>query len=69
MSKIKITLNGEEKFLTKNTSLAQLVAELELDIKKIAVEKNLQIINYQNFANDFLQENDKIEIVHFIGGG
>jgi sulfur carrier protein len=69
MSKIKITLNGEEFFCTQNQSLQNLIDKLGLDIKKVAVEKNLQIINATELAKEYLQENDKIEIVSFIGGG
>lgn len=69
MSKIKILLNGEEKFLEQKISVAQLIADLELDIKKIAVEKDLEIVNPDQFLEVMLDEGSRIEIVHFIGGG
>ncbi len=69
MSKIKITLNGEEKILEKKISVAQLIADLELDVKKIAVEKDLEIVNANQFAEIILDEGSSVEIVHFIGGG
>ncbi len=69
MSKIKILLNGEEKFLEQKISVAQLIADLELDIKKIAVEKDLEIVNPDQFLEVMLDEGSQIEIVHFIGGG
>jgi thiamine biosynthesis protein ThiS len=69
MSKIKIILNGEEKLIEAKTSLAQLIFQLELDLKKIAVEKDLEIINPNQFLEVVLEEGSKIEIVHFIGGG
>jgi thiamine biosynthesis protein ThiS len=69
MSKVKIILNGEEKFFESKISVAQLVASLELDVKKIAVEKDLQIINPEQFAEVMLDEGSRVEIVHFIGGG
>ncbi len=69
MSKIKILLNGEEKFLEQKISLAQLIADLELDVKKIAVEKDLEIVNPDQFLEVMLDEGSRIEIVHFIGGG
>ncbi len=69
MSKIKIILNGEEKTLSHNTTIAALIAEYELDIKKIAIEKDLEIVNPNNFAEIILDEGCRIEIVHFIGGG
>jgi len=69
MSKIKILLNGEEKFLEQKISIAQLIADLELDVKKIAVEKDLEIVNPDQFLEVILDEGSRIEIVHFIGGG
>jgi thiamine biosynthesis protein ThiS len=69
MSKIKILLNGEEKFLEQKISVAQLIADLELDVKKIAVEKDLEIVNPDQFLEVMLDEGSRIEIVHFIGGG
>jgi thiamine biosynthesis protein ThiS len=69
MSKIKILLNGEEKFLEQKISVAQLIADLELDVKKIAVEKDLEIVNPDQFLEVMLDEGSQIEIVHFIGGG
>ena len=69
MSKIKILLNGEEKFLEQKISLAQLIADLGLDVKKIAVEKDLEIVNPDQFLEVILDEGSRIEIVHFIGGG
>jgi thiamine biosynthesis protein ThiS len=69
MSKIKILLNGEEKFLEQKISVAQLIADLELDVKKIAVEKDLEIVNPNQFLEVILDEGSRIEIVHFIGGG
>ena len=69
MSKIKILLNGEEKFLEQKISVAQLIADLELDVKKIAVEKDLEIVNPDQFLEVMLDEGSRIEIVHFMGGG
>lgn len=43
--------------------------ELELDVKKIAIEKNYEIILPADFGQNILSEGDRIEIVHFIGGG
>jgi thiamine biosynthesis protein ThiS len=69
MSKIKIILNGEEKILQSKMSVAQLILELELDVKKIAVEKDLEIVNCDQFLEVMLDEGSRVEIVHFIGGG
>ncbi len=69
MSQIKFFLNGEEKFLQKEISILQLIDDLNLDVKKIAIEKDLEIILPQQFSQVLINENCKIEIVHFIGGG
>ena len=69
MAQIKITLNGEENFIKEDMTISNLIENLELDLKKIAIERNLEIVNSQDFAITKLKENDVIEIVHFIGGG
>ncbi len=69
MTKIKIFLNGELKEIEENLNISQLLLKLDLDPRKIAIEKDLEIINQQDFEKIFLDENSKIEIVHFIGGG
>ena len=69
MSQIKIFLNGEEKSLAKKMTIADLLTQLELDSKKVAVEKDLEIVNQNDFSAVVLDEGARIEIVHFIGGG
>ena len=66
---IKFLLNGEEKIINQPISLAALVHELQLDVKKIAVEKDLEIVMPDVFEKVMIEENCRIEIVHFIGGG
>jgi len=69
MSKIKITLNGEEREINSGLTIKDLADELELDLEKIAVEKDLEIINIDEFEKVVIDEGAQIEIVHFIGGG
>jgi thiamine biosynthesis protein ThiS len=69
VSKIKIILNGEEKIIPCVMSIGELILLLEFDIQKIAIEKDLEIINPDQFDQAILNEGSKIEIVHFIGGG
>lgn len=69
MSPIRIFLNGEERIIPHQMTIAELLAELELDVKKIAVEKDLEIVNQERFAEVILDEGSRVEIVHFIGGG
>lgn len=69
MSQIKIFLNGEEKIINNNVSVAGLILQLGLDVKKIAIEKDLEILQPEKFSETFLQDGARLEIVHFIGGG
>ena len=67
--KIKINLNGKILFLSKDTSLFKVIKKTKLQPNKIAIELNRKIINKKNMNKIFLKNKDKIEIVHFIGGG
>ena len=69
MMKIKIFLNGELLEIESGLTISKLLLNFEIDPKKIAIEKDLEIINPQDFSKIILTENSKIEIVHFIGGG
>ncbi len=66
---MKIFLNGEEKILERQMSIADLIIELELDTAKIAIEKDLEIVSPHDFSKTILSEGSRLEIVHFIGGG
>ena len=67
--KIKINLNGKTIFLTKGTSLFKVIKKTKLQPNKIAIELNRKIINKNKMNKIFLKNKDKVEIVHFIGGG
>ncbi len=69
MSKIKIILNGEEKILQHEMTISELILEFDLDCKKIAIEKDLEIIDPATFGEVKLSDGSRVEIVHFIGGG
>jgi sulfur carrier protein len=66
---MKITVNGENHTLTGPTSLKQLVSELDLENKRLAIEVNQDIVPRGEYADFLLKDNDKVEIVHAIGGG
>ncbi len=66
---ITIILNGSNKQLDNKTSITQLLENLGLSEKRLAVEVNQQIIPRSGFASFTLNEQDKIEIVQAIGGG
>ena len=65
----KIQLNGKKVVISSNSSLLDLLKKYKLNNKKVAVEYNGMIIPKENFKKKNLKNNDKIEIVHFIGGG
>ena len=69
MKKIKIKVNGKFKTVLKNTKLSNLLKNLNIPIKKVAIELNQEIIDKKRSSNIKLKKDDKIEIVHFIGGG
>ena len=68
-NKIKIVVNG--RLLTVNTkfSLRNLIEKLKTPINKVAIELNEEIVDKKKLNKIFLKNKDKIEIVHFIGGG
>ena len=65
----KIQLNGKKISILTNISVRDLVKKYKLKEKKIAIELNGTILPKQNYAKKNLKNNDKIEIVQFIGGG
>jgi len=65
---MKIILNGEAQDISA-VNVADLIAELGLETRMLAVERNLEVVSKSAYAATVLQENDKIEIVHMIGGG
>ena len=69
MKKIKIKVNGKVKTVLNNSKLSDLVKNLNIPIKKVAIELNQEIIDKKRSSNIKLKKDDKIEIVHFIGGG
>ena len=62
-------MNGKVKFISDNYSVSDLVKNLKIPMKKVAIELNQEIIDKKNISKINLKKNDKIEIVHFIGGG
>ena len=66
---IALTLNGEARRLAGAATVAELLATIGLDTRKVAVERNAAIVPKSAYAATALAEGDEIEIVHFIGGG
>ena len=69
IKKIKIRLNGKTKIIKDNYKILNLINELNLPIKKVAIELNQKILDKKKLGKIKIKNNDKIEIVHFIGGG
>lgn len=66
---MQITVNGESKNFEIATSIAGLLGSLGIDPKKVAVERNLEIVPKSEFETTTVVEGDRLEVVHFIGGG
>jgi thiamine biosynthesis protein ThiS len=69
LKKIKIKVNGKIKTIIDKLTLYQLINDLKIPIKKVAIELNKEIINKKEIRKIKLKNTDVIEIVHFIGGG
>jgi len=67
--KIKIKINGKINKIDDKTKLSDLIKNLKVPLKKVAIELNREIVDKKNLNKINLKVNDKIEIVHFIGGG
>ena len=69
IKKIKIKINGKISIINENLSLSIFLKQLKIPLKKVAIELNQVIIDKNKTKKIKLKKNDKIEIVHFIGGG
>jgi len=65
----KIQLNGNPYEINNGTNLNELLNKLKIQKNKVAIEVNGEIIEKKKYLNLILYKNDKVEIVHFIGGG
>ena len=66
---MKLTINGEMREIEAPLSMAGLLERLGLVPQKIAVERNLEIVPRSAYGETMLGDGDRLEIVHFIGGG
>ena len=69
IKKIKIRINGKIKTVKENLNLLNIIKNFEIPLKKVAIELNQEIVDKKKLNKVKLKTNDKIEIVHFIGGG
>jgi thiamine biosynthesis protein ThiS len=66
---IEITVNGEPREVSPELTVSELLAQLDLTLQRVAVEHNLSILSQKHWAETKLQSGDRLEIVHFVGGG
>lgn len=64
-----IILNGERRAIAEDVTVAELLADIGLDPRKLAVELNLTILPKSQYGGTRLAPGDRLEIVHFVGGG
>ena len=69
IKKIKIKINGKIKSINQVSNLSIVIKNLKIPLNKVAIELNEEIIDKKKINKIKLNKNDKIEIVHFIGGG
>lgn len=66
---MKIVINGKNRTLNESTSLKQLISELDLGKKRLAIEVNQTIVPRSHYEDYLLKDDDQLEIVQAIGGG
>ena len=66
---MKIVLNGDPHEVAGPLSLSALLAQLDIDSRRVAVEHNLNVVKRGNYDSTRIQEGDQVEIVNFVGGG
>ena len=69
INKIKIRANGKLITIEHNLSLLKYIKKLKVPLNKVAIELNQEIMDKNKLSKIKLKNNDKVEIVHFIGGG
>jgi thiamine biosynthesis protein ThiS len=66
---LNLRINGEGREVADNLSLQELVTQLDLTPERIAIELNQNVVRRADWSSTLLTENDRVEIVHFVGGG
>ena len=69
IKKIKIKINGKVEQINEKNNLLSLIKKFKIPLKKVAIELNQEIVDKKKLEKIILKKNDKIEVVHFIGGG
>lgn len=66
---MKITLNGDPFELPAPATVSELLLQLQIDSRRVAIEHNLTVLKRATFETTVLAEGDEVEIVNFVGGG
>ena len=66
---MRVYVNGESREVQGNPSLADLISQLDLPAARIAVELNREVVRRSEWDGTMLRDDDRLEIVHFVGGG
>lgn len=66
---MRVFVNGDEKDFDVGLSLAELIEQLDLPAARIAIELNREVVRRSDWGSTMLKDDDRIEIVHFVGGG
>ena len=66
---MKVLVNGDEKDFDTAISLSDLITHLDLPTARIAIELNREVVRRSDWESTMLKDEDRIEIVHFVGGG
>jgi thiazole synthase len=64
-----ITLNGDKREMAAPLTVAQLLSDLEIDARRVAVELNLAVVKKAAYESSVIRDGDEVEIVNFVGGG
>jgi len=66
---MRVFVNGDLKEFSSALTLAELIAQLDLPLARIAIELNREVVRRSDWGSTMLKDEDRIEIVHFVGGG
>jgi thiamine biosynthesis protein ThiS len=66
---LQITLNGDRLEVAGPLTVSELLDQLEIDARRVAVEHNLVVLKRATFGDTLVRDGDQVEIVNFVGGG
>lgn len=66
---MRVTVNGEAREFPEETTLEALIEQLALAPDRLAIERNYEVVRRADWPHTALAENDRVEIIHFVGGG